>query len=248
MADAPKQFPPTRWTFVEYAGQPEHPAQAKALADILTQYSPALKAFLIAQFRIDEHQAADLLQSFVLEKVIKAEVLARAERQRGKFRTFLLNTLTHFVISELRRAGAQKRTPTQGAVSLDEMSGAGIEFPVAPLAVPFDAVFARQVIQEAVQRMQAQCAAGARNDIWGVFRGRLLDPIFEQTEPTRYEELVKRFAFQSPGHASNALITAKRMFARVLRAVVAEYVENETEIEAELNELQAILSDPVAAG
>jgi DNA-directed RNA polymerase specialized sigma24 family protein len=243
MADVPKQFPLTRWTFVEYAAQPEHPAQAKALSDLLSQYLPALNGFLVGQFRLDEQQAADLLQSFVLEKVIKAEVLARADRQRGKFRTFLLNTLTNFVISELRRARAQKRSPAQGALSLEEMASDGIEFPVAPLAASFDAAFARQTIQQAVARMQAQCEASDRKDIWGVFRGRLLDPIFDQTEPARYEELVERFSFQSPGHASNVLITAKRMFVRVLRSVVAEYVESETEIDAELAELQSILSE-----
>src|ERR1700752_1615732 len=117
MANTPKQFPLTRWTFVEYAAQPDYPAQAKALADILTQYLPALSAFLAAQFRMDEQQAADRLQTFGLEKVIKAEVLARAERQRGKFRTFLLNTLSNFVISELRRSNAQKGSPRQGSFS-----------------------------------------------------------------------------------------------------------------------------------
>lgn len=243
MADTPQQFPLTRWTFVEYAAQPDHPAQARALADILTQYLPALRTFLAAQFRMDEHQAADLLQTFVLEKVIKAEVLAKAERQRGKFRTFLLNTLSNFVISELRRANAQKRSPREGSVSLDELVSECVEFAVEPRSASFDTIFARQVIQEAVQRMQRQCEESGRVDVWGVFRSRLLDPIFEQTEPADYEELVKRFGFQSPGHASNVLITAKRMFARVLRSVVAEFVESDTEIEAELAELQTILSE-----
>jgi RNA polymerase sigma-70 factor (ECF subfamily) len=247
MADTPKQFPLTRWTFVKFAAQPDHPAQARALADILTEYLPALRAFLMAQFRIDEQQAADLLQTFVLEKVIKGEVLAKAERQRGKFRTFLLNTLSNFIVSEARRSSAQKRSPREGSVSLDELASEGVEFAVDPRSASFDMIFARQVIQKAVQRMQRQCEESGRADIWGVFRCRLLDPIFEQAEPADYEELVKRFGFQSPGHASNVLITAKRMFARMLRSVVAEYVESEAQIDAELAELQAILSEPANA-
>ena len=248
MNGAQKEFPPTRWTFVEYAGQPDHPAQPKALADLLTQYLPALKAFLAAQFRVDDQQAEDLLQSFVLEKVLKVGVLARADRERGKFRTFLLHALSNFVISELRRARARKRAPEQSLVSLEELAEEGIEPALAAGAANFDVAFARHVIQQAVRRMQAQCEGTGRNDIWGVFIGRLLNPIFEQSEPSRYEELVERFGFQSPGHASNVLITAKRMFARILRTVVAEYAGSEAEIEAELNKLRAILSEAVVAG
>jgi RNA polymerase sigma-70 factor (ECF subfamily) len=248
MIGAQKEFPQTRWTFVEWAGQPDHPAQQKALADLLTQYLPALKAFLVAQFRIEDQQAEDLLQSFVLEKVLKAGVIARADRERGKFRTFLLHALTNFVISELRRAHAQKRAPELSPISLDELAEEGTELALAAGTANFDVAFARQVIHESVQRMQAQCESTGRTDIWGVFLSRLLNPIFEQAEPSSYEELVERFGFQSPGHASNVLITAKRMFARVLRTVVAEYAGSEAEIESELNELQAILSEAVLAG
>jgi hypothetical protein len=96
--------------------------------------------------------------------------------------------------------------------------------------------------------MESQCQASARPDIWGVFAARLLEPIFEEAKPAAYEELVSRFGFQSPGQAANVLITAKRMFARFLRSVVGEYVAAESEIEAELNELQAILAGARGAG
>jgi DNA-directed RNA polymerase specialized sigma24 family protein len=248
MVEAHKQFPPTRWTFVEYAGQPDHPAQEKALSELLIQYQPALKAYLAAQFRIDEQQADDLLQSFVFEKVIQAGMLARADRQRGKFRTFLLHALTNFVISDLRRQQALKRSPAEGSVSLDELSDQTPELVREASGTGFDLAFARGVIGEALKRMEAQCEASDRADIWGVFAGRLLQPIFEAAEAADYETLVRRFGFQSPGHAANVLITAKRMFARILRSVVGEYVATESDIEAELKELQTILSAASGAG
>lgn len=248
MPAAPKQFPLTRWTFVEFAAQPEHPAQQKALDDLLSQYLPALRAFAAAEFRLDEPHAEDLVQSFVLEKVLKSGLLARADRRRGKFRTFLLNTLTNFVISELRKAGAQKRSPIEGVVSLDELLEDSRDLSASPGAAAFDVLFARQVIQESIKRMEAQCDASGRSDIWGVFQTRLLNPAFEGAEPAGYEELVQRFGFQSPGHASNVLITAKRMFARVIRAVIGEYTANPEEIESELNELLAILSESATPG
>ena len=248
MAKSQKQFPPTRWTYVECAARPDDPEQEKALGDLLATYLPVLKRYLVAQFHFDEPHAEDLLQGFVLEKVLKGGVLARAERQRGRFRTFLLNVLTNFVVSEQRRARALKRAPAQGSVSLDELSETAPEVALAPAAAQFDLAFARQVIAEALRRMESQCEVAARPDIWGVFVGRLLNPIFDQAAPANYEVLVERFGFQSPGHASNVLITAKRMFARVLRSVVAEYVAGEGEIDTELEELQAILANPTSAG
>jgi DNA-directed RNA polymerase specialized sigma24 family protein len=241
MAEAQNQFPPTRWTFVEYAGQSDDSAREKALSELFAQYQPALKAYLVSQFRIDEEQALDLLQSFVLEKVLQAGMLAHADRQRGKFRTFLLHALTNFVVSDLRRRHALKRSPAGGAVSLNELPEEALELAREPATAAFDTAFARGVIGEGLKRMERQCLASERSDVWGVFVGRLLDPIFEEAKPLSYEELVRRFGFQSPGQAANVLITAKRMFARVLRGVVGEYVASESEIEAELRELQAIL-------
>jgi hypothetical protein len=54
--------------------------------------------------------------------------------------------------------------------------------------------------------------------------------------------VVVRFGFKSPTEASNALVTAKRMFVRALRSVVAEYATDEAGINGEIEELRAILS------
>ena len=90
--------------------------------------------------------------------------------------------------------------------------------------------------------MRQRCEAQDRNDLWGLFQSRLMDPILSGSEPAEYRELVERFGLKSPAHASNVLITAKRMFARTLRAVVAEYCQDDQEIESEIEELRQILA------
>jgi RNA polymerase sigma-70 factor (ECF subfamily) len=242
MDERNRNFPPTRWTQVEAAAQPPHSAQETALADLLQQYLPALKEYLLVQFRVDPAQADDLLQSFVLDKVLKAGLLSHADRQRGKFRTFLLNTLTNFVISEQRRATAGKRAPQHGSISLDLLPEEAAEIQLEQRVAAFDLAFARQLINEAANRMRAQCEGSNRPDIWGVFESRILSPILDDVKPLGYEELIARFGFQSPAQASNVLITAKRMFVRMLRSVVAEFVEGEENIDAEIDELRAILA------
>lgn len=242
MPNPPGQFPPTRWTQVEVAARPEYSGQPKALEELLTQYLPALKAYLMAQFHLDPAQADDLTQNFVLEKVLQHGVLALADRRRGRFRTFLLQVLHNFFLSERRRAEARKRAPEHGCVSLEELSDEARETLAVSGGEQFDLAFARQVIDEAVRRMREQCARANRPDIWGVFEERILKPALEGAEPLDYEQLIARFGFQSPGHASNVLITSKRMYARTLRSVVAEYAPEEQAVEAELRELQAIVA------
>ena len=55
-------------------------------------------------------------------------------------------------------------------------------------------------------------------DIWGVFEARVLGPLFQNAEPVPYEQIVARFGFKSPAQASNVLVSARRMFERVLRS------------------------------
>jgi hypothetical protein len=77
--------------------------------------------------------------------------------------------------------------------------------------------------------------------VWGVFEARLLGPLLHGAEPTDYEELVGRFGLASAAQASNVLMTGKRMFARIIRAVVGEYALGDEEIESEIRELYAVL-------
>jgi hypothetical protein len=90
--------------------------------------------------------------------------------------------------------------------------------------------------------MHTECDREGRDDVWGVFQCRLVRPLLEGAEPADYQQLVSRFRFESPAQASNVLMTAKRMFARSLKAVVGEYARRPEEIEAEIAELTNILA------
>jgi len=78
--------------------------------------------------------------------------------------------------------------------------------------------------------------------VWGVFDRRDARPVLHGEKPVEYGDLVQRFGFRSPLQASNALVTAERMYGRMLRAVIGEYAEGEEEIEAEIAELRTILA------
>lgn len=229
-----RQMPTTRWSLVARAGQ-EGEDQRKALAELLARYTPAMMAHLKAVRGVPIDVADDLLQGFIADKILEKELIARADRGRGKFRWFLLTSLNRYVFNTLRDANAKKRAPDNLGPLDEEKMG-------AHSSDPFDEAWAKGVLAEALQRMRAECEAAERMDIWGVFQCRIVRPILEGAKPLAYEHVVARFGFQSPIQASNALITAKRMYARMLRSAVGEYVDDEAEIEEEIAVLREILS------
>ena len=75
-----------------------------------------------------------------------------------------------------------------------------------------------------------------------MFYARVLGPILEGSDSVTYGTLIHKYGFQTPSQASNALVTGKRMFVRLLRATISEYVLSEDELQSELQDLQVILA------
>lgn len=234
-------FPATHWSLVARAADADADARREALGQLLGRYLPALRAHLVHRKGLPPEKADDLVQEFITSKILDKDLIARADRQLGKLRTFLLTALDRFVLNQLRNDRAQKRAPSDGAmVAYDEWHG-GLPAGGRPSEV-FDVTWARGVIAEALRQMHDECELTDRRDLWGVFQCRVVGPTLEGTPPVDYGELVRRFEFKSPCQASNGLTTAKRMYARALRSAIAQYAVNPEEIESELIELKQILA------
>ena len=203
----------------------------EALQALLSRYGPPLKAHLVVRKKLSSQAADDLLQNFIESKILRLKLIERADRSKGRFRSFLLTALDRYVIDEYRKADE----------SVQALGDMPVEMPAAEESEPFDVAWARQVIDAAVAQMQETCRKDGRPDIWGVFEERMLKPILEGTEPATYESLVAKFGLATPMQASNVLMTAKRMFRRTLEEVVSEYEEGDQDIQAEVESLKAIL-------
>jgi DNA-directed RNA polymerase specialized sigma24 family protein len=234
---ADRCFPTTHWSLVVRAGQVTSDAQRTALGELVRRYAPALRAHLIVRKRVRPQDADDLVQAFLAAKVVEQRLVGRADRDRGKFRTFLLTALDRFVANQFRHDTAQKRSA--GAVELrDDLDGDSTADPSAA----FDAAWAREVIAQAMRQMRGRYHAGGRDDIWCVFEGRVIAPMLDHTQPVPYDQLVERLGLRSPDEAWNLLATAKRAFASELRAVVGEYEKDDRRIEEEIADLRAVLA------
>ena len=236
------KFPTTHWSLIGRASQDDPTLRRAALGELLTRYLPALKAHLLFRKQIAPERVDDVLQDFITGKILEQNLLPRVVRGKGKFRTWLLTALDRFVVSEHRYRTAAKRCPT-GSICIDAADH--LAAPATP-SDAFDHAWAREVLAETLQRMQAECTAAERPELWGVFECRVLAPTVGDTPPLPYEELVERFGLASPAQASNVLITAKRMFVRHLRAVVGEYAPGREAVDEEIRDLQRILASPGA--
>jgi len=234
---APERFPSTQWSMVAAAGQSDVDQKRQALQCLLVRYLPALRAHLIYGKRLPPDRADDLLQEFTAKKILEKDLIAAADRQLGKFRTFILTALDRFLLNQLRAAGAQRRTADH-AVPLAEADG--VEYEHDPTRA-FDVAWAKNVIAGAMQEMRSECERSGRMDLWGVFQGRVAGPALEGTPPLAYAQMIEQLGFRSPTAASNALVTAKRMYERILRSIVGQYALGSQEVESEIAELRAIL-------
>src|SRR3954447_9610556 len=236
-------FPETSWSEVERAGAEGAAGARDALGRLLIRYMPALRARLVIEKRIQPDRAGDLLHGFISDRVVEQHLVARADRSRGRFRTFLLTALDRYVVDQHRAASAGKRNPAGGGavISLDGLDERQHPQAAANPSAASEVAWAREVLAEAIRQMEAQCRREGRTDLWDVFRCRVLDPALEGAEPLPYDQFVSTFRLKTPAQAANALVTAKRMFARVLRSVVAEYADGAA-VDQEIAELRAILA------
>ena len=197
---------------------------------------------MLQTLRYDEHRADDLLQGFLADKVLEQRLIGHADPTRGRFRTFLLAALDRYVIDALRHNAAQKRSPRAAISDVDQHRDTLASRATSTRADAFDLAWAREVLGEVLSTMRRECEQTNRADLWDVFNVRYLKPATEGTEPEAHESIARRLNLDSPQQAANLLVTAKRMYTRVFKSVVARYASSKDEVRNEVTELWRIFS------
>jgi DNA-directed RNA polymerase specialized sigma24 family protein len=110
-------FDTTLWTVVLAAGDPNHPDAAAALDRLCRTYWYPVYAYVRRKGRIAA-DAEDLTQEF-FSRLLARDFPVGVEREGGKFRSYLLRALDHFLINEWNRSNAVKRGGGSTPYSLD---------------------------------------------------------------------------------------------------------------------------------
>ncbi len=162
------QFTTTHWSVVLAAGQCGTAQSAQALEALCRTYWFPLYAF-VCRRGYKEHEAQDLTQEF-FARLLEKENLSTVDRAKGKFRSFLLAAMEHFLAKEWRRANAQKRG---GGVSFVPLDGPSAESAPLQVAAPgltpeefFDQQWAITLLEQAVGKLRQEFRAAGKGEVF----------------------------------------------------------------------------------
>ncbi len=232
-------FPSTHWSELTRASLKGETEARQALEGLCRRYWPPLKQF-IQRRGCSEAEAEDLTQDFIVH-LLEHETLNRAERERGRFRSFLLGALIRFLSDERDRRNALKRGGTQIHVPLEENSETGPALDVAATRaeeVVFDRTWALSILQDAFVRIRQEYAEGGRTEIFELLR-RFLPGA---AEPPSYEQAAAQLGMHLSAFNSE-IHRLRRRFREYVRAEVAATVCSPHEINEEMIHLRHVLLD-----
>lgn len=237
MTAGPAKFPLTRWSLVlEVRGDPAR--SRAALETLLRLYWPPLYAYLLADGQTPE-DARDLVQGYLARLLERAD-LARVQPGQGRFRSYLLAGLRHYLVSEIRRETAVKRG-AGAVVSLDtEEAAASLAERPAPGAGPevvYDRQWARLILQQAFDRLRREQAAQGKQTQF-----EILAPALAGAGEEGHAALAGRLGL-SPGAVALAVHRLRQRLRELVRYEVSQTVGSAADLEDELRYLLAVWGD-----
>ncbi len=227
-------FATTHWSVVLAARQRETPESAAALERLCRTYWYPLYAYLRRTGHGPE-DAEDLVQGFFLH-LLRREVLKSVQREGGRFRSFLLTTLKHFVSDEKDKAAAKKRGGEHRFISWerDKEEEQFLREPVDMESADrlFERRWALILLERAMCRLQEESAAAGNAQRFAQLKGFVSG---EKGAPS-YAEAAERTAL-SPGALKSAIFRLRRRYHELIREEVSQTVVEPKEIDEELRYL-----------
>ena len=229
-------FATTRWSVV-LAAHGDGSGARGALSDLCARYWYPLYAFVRRQGH-SPHDAQDLTQEF-FARLIQKDWLADVARERGRFRSWLLASMRHFLANEWNRARTQKRGGGAAVVSLDETDAEGryLHEPaeVVDATQLFERRWALTLLDDVLARLQAEMQVAGKAVHFAAMKTALAGG------PVAFAEVAAQLGM-SEGAVRVAVHRLRGRYRELLRAAVADTVESPSEIEAELEHLFTALS------
>lgn len=228
----PMSFPSTHWSMLAAQSAEGNGMARSSLEKVCRSYWQQVRAFVQAK-GVPAADADDATQAFFAH-ALERMTFERADRARGRFRTFLLSALDRFLINYRRDAMTQKRGGGQMEVSLED---------AAPEALMSDGADASRFDREWALALMAAATQRARDEL--TERGRPWQ-VFAPFMPGGSGEVSAAEAAERLGISEGAfrveLHRLRQAMKEAIRAEVARTVSSPDELEDELLYLRAVLS------
>jgi RNA polymerase sigma factor (sigma-70 family) len=233
-------FATTRWSVVLAAGRTDSPQAAEALEKLCRAYWYPLYAYVRRRGRSPE-DARDLTQDF-FATLLEKNYLARADRERGNFRTFLLTAINNFLHNEHERANTLKRGGGHQFVSWDETT-AEDRYALEPANILspekiFEKRWVATLLEQVLTRLQQEFALAGRVKLFDQLKSHL----WAEDDATPYAQLATRFNMTVVA----IKVTVHRLRERygdLLREEIGQTVADPAEVDDEIRHLLHVVSE-----
>lgn len=238
-AAGPPAFVTTHWSVVVAAGRADTARARDALARLCQTYWHPLYAY-VRRVGHSPHDAQDLTQEF-FARLLEKNFLAGADESRGRFRSFLLASLKHFLANEWHKARAQKRGGGQIPVPIDMAAAeTSIGFEPADTTTAekiYERRWALTLLDRVLRRLREEFVRDGKEKLFE----QLKPTLTEASRSVRYAEMAARLG-TSEGAVKVAVHRLRQRYREILRAEIAETVAGPDEVEDELRNLFAALA------
>ena len=227
------QFAATRWTMVLTAGRDESPQAARALEELCRTYWYPLYAY-VRRRGYEAHEAEDLTQEF-FARLLAKKYLMDVDREKGKFRSFLLASLKHFLANEWDRAQAKKRGGGHTIISLDAETRYRQE-PKDELSADklLDRQWAIALLDQVLTCLGAEYAEAGKREVFE----QLKDSLTGTRDSIPYAAIAAKLD-TTEGAVKVAVHRLRQRYRKLLREEIAHTVASPAEIDDEIRHLFA---------
>lgn len=232
-------FVTTHWSVVLRAGRSDTTRARDALAKLCQTYWFPLYAYVRRRGHSPE-DAQDLTQEF-FARLLEKNWVADADQNKGRFRSFLLSAMNHFLADEWDKARAQKRGG--GACPLPlQFDTAETRYGVEPAdnATPersYELRWALTMLEEVLNRLQVEQAQAGKADWFAALHPCLVG---ERTAQP-YAELAAKLEV-SEGAVKSAVHRLRQRYRQLLREEIAQTVASAGEVDEEMRHLLSVFS------
>lgn len=239
-AASPGWFATTRWSLVLNAGKPDSDVSSQAMASLCESYWLPLYTYIRRRGH-SPHDAQDLTQEFFAFALAR-DHFAKADPNRGRFRSFLLGTLKKFLSDQRDKANAQKRGGGTAPLSLDfdlgeerlAVAGAASENPEKE----FERAWTLALLERTMRQLRDESAIAGKLELFDAIAPMITGEKGGQT----YAAIAQTLEL-TEGAIKMAVMRARRRFGELLREEIAHTVSSPAEIDEEIRGLFGSLRD-----
>ncbi|MHA1939955.1 MAG: RNA polymerase sigma factor [Candidatus Thorarchaeota archaeon] len=233
------RFATTHWSVVLAAGQPDSSRYQQALETLCRTYWFPLYAYLRRQGH-DSHQAEEYTQAFFAQ-MLEKQYLSKVAPKPGKFRSFLLVALKHFLANERDRLKTQKRGGGRPVIPLDRESAEN-QYAIEPahhLSADklFEKSWALTVLDQTMNRLQNEFAGANKQKLFD----RLKSYLGGEKASVPYRDVAAELEV-SEGTVKVTIHRMRTRYRELLRDEIAQTVNTPEHVDEEIRNLFAALA------